>query len=85
MVCFRAGGTAGAILTCPLEVVKTRLQSSVATFVNPAFRNASHLTALSARGQVVGLSTHAGAVGLATESAIHSAKCRSLSLYFCLR
>ncbi|XP_035697097.1 solute carrier family 25 member 36-like isoform X2 [Branchiostoma floridae] len=27
-----AGGTAGAILTCPLEVVKTRLQSSVYTF-----------------------------------------------------
>lgn len=27
-----AGGTAGAIVTCPLEVVKTRLQSSVATF-----------------------------------------------------
>ncbi|XP_014672492.1 PREDICTED: solute carrier family 25 member 36-A-like [Priapulus caudatus] len=27
-----AGGTAGAIVTCPLEVVKTRLQSSVASF-----------------------------------------------------
>ncbi|OQV17141.1 Solute carrier family 25 member 36-A [Hypsibius exemplaris] len=27
-----SGGTAGAIVTCPLEVVKTRLQSSVATF-----------------------------------------------------
>jgi len=26
------GGTVGAIATCPLEVVKTRLQSSVATF-----------------------------------------------------
>ncbi|KAG8183804.1 hypothetical protein JTE90_027730 [Oedothorax gibbosus] len=26
------GGTAGAIATCPLEVVKTRLQSSVSTF-----------------------------------------------------
>lgn len=25
---LRCGGTAGAILTCPLEVVKTRLQSS---------------------------------------------------------
>ncbi|KAK7497990.1 hypothetical protein BaRGS_00010861 [Batillaria attramentaria] len=34
-----AGGTAGAVLTCPLEVVKTRLQSSGATtflYVNPA-------------------------------------------------
>ena len=35
MVCFRLGGTAGAVLTCPLEVVKTRLQSSVAKFDNP--------------------------------------------------
>lgn len=26
--CYRAGGTAGAVLTCPLEVLKTRLQSS---------------------------------------------------------
>ncbi|KAH6933326.1 hypothetical protein HPB50_014340 [Hyalomma asiaticum] len=31
--CLRSlGGTAGAIATCPLEVVKTRLQSSVANF-----------------------------------------------------
>lgn len=32
-VCFsaRCGGTVGAILTCPLEVVKTRLQSSSIT------------------------------------------------------
>ncbi|XP_076359381.1 solute carrier family 25 member 36-A-like [Tachypleus tridentatus] len=28
------GGTTGAIVTCPLEVVKTRLQSSVANFSN---------------------------------------------------
>jgi len=26
-------GTTGAVLTCPLEVVKTRLQSSVSSFV----------------------------------------------------
>lgn len=32
LVAGGAGGTAGAIVTCPLEVVKTRLQSSVATF-----------------------------------------------------
>ena len=35
-----AGGTAGttgAVLTCPLEVVKTRLQSSVSSFVNLHF------------------------------------------------
>ncbi len=29
------GGTVGAVVTCPLEVVKTRLQSSVATFHAP--------------------------------------------------
>ena len=34
---FRAGGTVGAVLTCPLEVVKTRLQSSVATFSQPVY------------------------------------------------
>lgn len=28
---FRTGGTAGAVLTCPLEVIKTRLQSSIAS------------------------------------------------------
>lgn len=32
LINFSAGGTAGAVLTCPLEVVKTRLQSSVASF-----------------------------------------------------
>uniref|UniRef100_A0A8C4R4I7 Solute carrier family 25 member 36b n=1 Tax=Eptatretus burgeri TaxID=7764 RepID=A0A8C4R4I7_EPTBU len=31
------GGTVGAIVTCPLEVVKTRLQSSAVTAVTPAF------------------------------------------------
>ncbi|KAI6080010.1 Solute carrier family 25 member 33-like protein [Aix galericulata] len=31
LLCPRCGGTAGAILTCPLEVVKTRLQSSQLT------------------------------------------------------
>lgn len=30
-LCSRCGGTVGAILTCPLEVVKTRLQSSSIT------------------------------------------------------
>lgn len=29
---FRLGGTAGAVVTCPLEVLKTRLQSSTSGF-----------------------------------------------------
>ncbi|CAL1294871.1 unnamed protein product [Larinioides sclopetarius] len=37
------GGTAGAIVTCPLEVVKTRLQSSVASFGSTASRQAPAL------------------------------------------
>lgn len=32
---FRVAGTAGAIVTCPLEVVKTRLQSSSSGFYPP--------------------------------------------------
>lgn len=31
---FRIGGTVGATLTCPLEVVKTRLQVGYETFVS---------------------------------------------------
>lgn len=40
---IRAGGTIGAIVTCPLEVIKTRLQSSVATFngANAIYENAT--------------------------------------------
>ncbi|KAI8055225.1 mitochondrial carrier domain-containing protein [Syncephalis plumigaleata] len=29
LICISVGGTAGAVLTCPLEVVKTRMQSSL--------------------------------------------------------
>lgn len=34
-VFFRVAGTVGAIVTCPLEVVKTRLQSSSAFLYPP--------------------------------------------------
>lgn len=40
------GGTAGAILTCPLEVVKTRLQSSGVTF-RPIYFPEVHLHTIS--------------------------------------
>ncbi|XP_077998290.1 solute carrier family 25 member 36-A-like [Glandiceps talaboti] len=45
-------GTTGAVLTCPLEVLKTRLQSSSATFHRPVF-----LPALNPAGQVANLCT----------------------------
>lgn len=35
---FRFAGTVGAIVTCPLEVVKTRLQSSSSQFYPPNIR-----------------------------------------------
>lgn len=57
-----AGGTAGAVATCPLEVVKTRLQSSLGTSLtasHPAFRP-SHNTVLAAHA--AGIHTSQGAV-----------------------
>lgn len=36
---FSVAGTAGAVVTCPLEVVKTRLQSSNAFLPNPVQRS----------------------------------------------
>ena len=38
-----AGGTAGAVITCPLEVVKTRLQSSGGTTLNHLYLNPTKL------------------------------------------
>lgn len=56
------GGTVGAIATCPLEVVKTRLQSSVAQF-HPAYIQ-SHTTTYIPRTVVpkVHLYTSAGTI-----------------------
>ena len=38
-----AGGTAGAVVTCPLEVVKTRLQSSSGTTLGRLYVNPTQL------------------------------------------
>ncbi|CAG0918781.1 unnamed protein product [Notodromas monacha] len=43
LVAGGSGGTMGAIVTCPLEVVKTRLQSSVATFNNGGGGGSVHI------------------------------------------
>ncbi|XP_022342070.1 mitochondrial carrier protein Rim2-like [Crassostrea virginica] len=62
LVAGGAGGTAGAVATCPLEVVKTRLQSSLGTSFSgahhPAFRP-SHNTVLA---HTAGLHTSQGAI-----------------------
>ncbi|XP_077870035.1 solute carrier family 25 member 36-A-like [Saccoglossus kowalevskii] len=49
---LRIAGTTGAVLTCPLEVLKTRLQSSSATFHRPVY-----LPSLSPAGNVAQLCT----------------------------
>ncbi len=47
----RVAGTAGAVVTCPLEVVKTRLQSS-----NPVFGNSDNAKPFYANNNVRGRS-----------------------------
>ncbi|KAL4221682.1 hypothetical protein ACF0H5_019939 [Mactra antiquata] len=88
------GGTVGAVLTCPLEVVKTRLQSSVATFnpvcihgVSSNFNlihgsniNYSAIANTSVRG-----TASCASGSLAAERAIEIARSRSVGLYYCLR
>ena len=39
---FRIAGTAGAVVTCPLEVVKTRFQSSYSNYCTNIVRNSSN-------------------------------------------
>ena len=41
---FRVAGTTGAVITCPLEVVKTRLQSSNSGFGNVSSASSSSLS-----------------------------------------
>lgn len=78
------GGTVGAILTCPLEVVKTRLQSSTAKF-HPTFEvQASTLTPYIHTTQPVSNFSIYTNVGT-TEAALQHAKRRSPELLLCLR
>ncbi|XP_064610468.1 solute carrier family 25 member 36-A-like [Liolophura sinensis] len=74
------GGTVGAVLTCPLEVVKTRLQSSVAVFrpvYVPSVNLVTHGT------QCANLSTYSSARDLVLPHTHHSRV--STSLFICLR
>lgn len=84
---FRIGGTVGAVLTCPLEVVKTRLQSSCATF-QPVY-----LQTVPANVQLI-TSSHlkcgvhtvtASNQAINAEHALQIAHSRSVGLYYCLR
>ncbi|KAK3803604.1 hypothetical protein RRG08_023322 [Elysia crispata] len=82
-----AGGTAGttgAVLTCPLEVVKTRLQSSVSSFVQVNVHAALRLLP---QQQVVTISTHSGHVSVGAESMLAQTKPKQPShgLVLCLR
>lgn len=90
----RIGGTVGAVLTCPLEVVKTRLQSSVATF-QPVYlqtvpANVGLITSgphgINCRAITHGVHTvTASAQGINAEHALQIAHSRSIGLYYCLR
>lgn len=82
-----AGGTAGttgAVLTCPLEVVKTRLQSSVSSFVQVNVHAALRLLP---QQQVVTISTHTGHLSVGAESVLTQTKPKQPShgLILCLK
>lgn len=74
---FSAGGTAGAVATCPLEVVKTRLQSSLgnslASAHHPAFRP-SHNTVLA----------HTAGIHMGQGAVFPVMRTRTGSLRYCL-
>jgi len=87
---FRIGGTVGAVLTCPLEVVKTRLQSSVATF-QPLYLQTVpsniHLISSGPHSLKCGVHTAvtASSQTINAEGALQLAHSRSVGLYYCLR
>uniref|UniRef100_A0A0B6Y5J1 Solute carrier family 25 member 36 n=1 Tax=Arion vulgaris TaxID=1028688 RepID=A0A0B6Y5J1_9EUPU len=83
-----AGGTAGttgAVLTCPLEVVKTRLQSSKSAYVHVNVHTALRLLPPQ---QVVTLSAHNCHVAVSSDTVLNRSKFRSKQsrgLIICLR
>ncbi|XP_060578104.1 solute carrier family 25 member 36-A-like [Ruditapes philippinarum] len=88
------GGTVGAILTCPLEVVKTRLQSSVATFEPVCIKSVSSNINVISKSNInfsaISNSTHTASCTaqhgtIAAERALQIAHSRSVGLYYCLR
>jgi hypothetical protein len=84
---FSVAGTVGAIATCPLEVVKTRLQSSVTHF-HPAYIQ-SHTTTYVPRTVVSNVHLYTSAGSITADSHIiqngyHHQK-RHVSLLQCLK
>lgn len=91
------GGTVGAVLTCPLEVVKTRLQSSVATFHTTSLHSVNSNINLISNSNVnfhtfpnavqttTGCHVAAAQGQIAAERALQIAHSRSVGLYYCLR
>ncbi|XP_071109106.1 solute carrier family 25 member 36-A-like [Haliotis cracherodii] len=78
-----AGGTVGAIVTCPLEVVKTRLQSSVATF-HPVY-NLPTLNVVPHVQPCANYATWSTSFVSPNELVHHSSKPSSAGILVCLR
>jgi len=83
------GGTVGAILTCPLEVVKTRLQSSVASFSNTSYTvtrlNYIPHQAFNTAQYTTVTNTAAATAAVEAKNATARSTNRSLGLYVCLK
>ncbi|CAG5118461.1 unnamed protein product [Candidula unifasciata] len=78
-------GTTGAVLTCPLEVVKTRLQSSKSSYVHVNVHTALRLLPPQ---QVVAISAHNCHVAVNSETCLDRSKYgsrQSRGLIVCLR
>lgn len=77
------GGTAGAVITCPLEVVKTRLQSSVATF-SPSVC-VTKVTYIPPQNITSATYTTCTTVGTSSVTVAQSSPRTSVGLYRCLK
>lgn len=78
-------GTTGAVLTCPLEVVKTRLQSSVAVFgSNPIVVTKVNLVTSTVPSPAT-YTTCTSSVGTQTVSLTQSTPRPAIGLFECLR
>ena len=87
---IRVAGTTGAVITCPLEVIKTRLQSSNGILLNHIYHssNASrhiHLGLRVPAAQFHICSSCSADAGRSVPSVLQTARSRTASILFCLR